>query len=448
MSQKATLTLGRFAAGLDAATVEPAIAAKLKLHLLDALGVACAGLSDTQGQAVARAVERWGGTPEAHVVGYPFRLPAPKAAFLNTLHARILTFDDTFERGPAHLGSCIAFSALAAAERAGASGAALLAALLAGHEVGTRVSAALGPSHYRGGFHGTGTCSPFAAAAAAARAPGLDADRIAAALALAGEAAAGFRQYQEDGSLLDTALNAARGAELGVGAAEFAAAGASGPSGILDGRWGLLAITSSLAEPRRLTDGLGERWEFLATTLKPYASCRFTHGPIETIAAAGIDPADVEAVTIVTFRESCDVSNRPDPRHRGEAILSHQVAAALALLGRPIMPAAYEAVAHDVRALAARVTVRHDPALDAAYPATWPHLISVALRDGRRVELRSDRPPGADPATVRAKFAALAEPVLGAANARRVEEMVARVETIRDVRELMALVGGGMRAAA
>src|SRR5205823_7223365 len=139
-------------------------------HLLDTIGVTCAGLTDPQAHAVTSAVQRWGGHPEAAVIGLPVRLPAPKAAFLNALHARIHTFDDTHEAGPSHPGNAVVSAALAAAESAHASGRTLLAALLAGYETATRVSASLGATHYAAGFHSTGTATPFGAAAAAARA--------------------------------------------------------------------------------------------------------------------------------------------------------------------------------------------------------------------------------------------------------------------------------------
>src|SRR6266478_3239916 len=208
--------LGAFVAGLRVDAVEPALLDKAKDHLLDTIGVACAGLCEQPVLRTAALVRGWGGAPRASVIGSSLLLPAPKAAFLNALAARIHTFDDTHEAGPAHPGSAVVSAALAAAEQAGASGRTLLAAVLAGYEVSTRVSRALGASHYDSGFHSTGTCTPFGAAAAAARALGLDAAGTTAAIALAGEAAIGFRQYQEDGSMLDTALNAARGVESSI----------------------------------------------------------------------------------------------------------------------------------------------------------------------------------------------------------------------------------------
>ena len=443
----ASEVLGTFIAALRTDAIDPALVAKAKDHLLDTIGVACAGLTDAQARNIAGVVQRWGGQPEAAVIGLPTRLPAPKAAFLNALHARIHTFDDTHEAGPSHPGSAVVAAALAAAETAQASGRTLLAALLAGYETATRVSAALGTTHYAAGFHSTGTATPFGAAAAASRACGLDAMRTAAALGLAGEAAIGLRQYQDDGSMLDTALNGARGAELGVAAAAFAASGAAGPRGVLDGRWGLLKVMSG-GSAAALTARLGERWEFADTKIKPFASCRFTHGPVAALRAARLDPQRIVSVEIATFRASVEVSDRPRPRDRMEAILSHQLAAALALLDKAIVPNALEAPDAVVRALAERVRVRHDPALDAAYPARWPHRIIVSMQDGERVLLESDQPPAADGAQIRAKFRALATPVIGIANADAVVGVVNELERLPDVQPLLRLLRHGLAEAA
>ena len=431
--------LGAFAASLELDVIEPDLIAKVKDHLLDTIGVGCAGLSDPQAREVAGVVQRWGGQPQAAVIGLPVRLPAPKAAFVNALHARIHTFDDTHEAGPSHPGSAVVAAALAAAETAHASGRTFVAALLAGYEIATRVSAALGTTHYAAGFHSTGTATPFGAAAAAARACGLDALRTTAALGLAGEAAIGLRQYQDDGSMLDTALNGARGAELGVTAAAFAAVGAAGPRGVLDGRWGVLNVMSGgSAVP--LTAELGTRWQFADTKVKPYASCRFTHGPVAALRAARLDPQRIASVEIVTFRASVEVSDRPRPRDRMEAILSHQLAAALALLDRPIVPDEFDAPDAIVRALAERVRVRHDPALDAAYPARWPHRIIVSMENGERLTLDSDQPPAADRAQIRVKFRALAVPVLGGSNADAIIGVVDDLERLPDVQPLARLL--------
>jgi 2-methylcitrate dehydratase PrpD len=267
----------------------------------------------------------------------------------------------------------------------------------------------------------------------------LTAAETTAAFGLAGEAAIGIRQYQHDGSMFDTALNGARGAELGVAAAEMARAGLSGPRGVLDGQWGVLRVMAG-GPAEQLTDNLGTRWEFADTALKPFASCRFTHGPIAALRDARLDHRLVQAVEISTFRQSIDVSDRPAPQNRSDAILSHQTAAAMALLGKSMLPRDYDALDDQVVMLAGRVRVTHDPALDHEYPARWPHHIVVTLDNGARVTLDSAHPPHADAVLSRAKFRALAEPVLGAQATERIVALVQRLENLPDLRPLFDLL--------
>jgi len=69
--------------------------------------------------------------------------------------------------------------------------------------------------------------------------------------------------------------------------------------------------------------------------------------------------------------------------------------------------------ADDVRDLAARVEVVHDPALDDGYPAGRPARVTAVLRDGRRVEASAGRPRGdADRALSRGELHAKAERLL------------------------------------
>lgn len=123
-----------------------------------------------------------------------------------------------------------------------------------------------------------------------------------------------------------------------------------------------------------------------------------------------------------------------------EAILSHQLAAALALLDRPIVPHELEAPDAVVRALAERVRVRHDPALDGAYPATWPHRIIVTMDNDEQVLLEAGQPPAADSMQIRAKFRALAAPVFGATNADAIVALVDDLERRADMQPLFRLL--------
>ena len=108
------------------------------------------------------------------------RYTPPGAAFLNGALAHSLDFDDTHAAGSLHPGAPVIPAALAAGEMVGASGADVLAAIVAGYEVTCRVALALpAGAHYDRGFHPSATCGAFGAAAAAGRVFGLDAAGIA-----------------------------------------------------------------------------------------------------------------------------------------------------------------------------------------------------------------------------------------------------------------------------
>jgi 2-methylcitrate dehydratase PrpD len=449
--------LAQWAAKVRWEQIGRGLQSKAKVHVLDTLGVMCGGLETPHGLAVQRVIRAWEGAAESTVVGRGWRLPAPNAAFLNAFHARAHTFDDTHDEGPIHPGCAVVSAALACAEATGAPGSVFLAGVLAGYEVATRVSAAVSPSHYDAGFHNTGTCNAFGACAAAGRILGLDPDAMAEALGFAGEGAAGLRQYQVTGSMADTSLDGARAAHTGVVAAQLRAAGLPGPRDILDGSWGFCRVLAATADLARLDRGLGDTYEFARTALKPFPSCRCTHGPVEALIRLrklhAIDPYEVEEVTIAAFRHSIEVSDRPQIRNRFDAILSHQYCAALALLrGRLDLDDFEEGRLADaeVRALAARVRVVHDASLDAAFPAAWPHRVRVTLRNGQTLSMETEHPPGTGehplaPELVIEKFLRLAGPVLGVGRAQALRSAVESLDSIQDLRALTALVHPAVR---
>ena len=77
------------------------------------------------------------------VFGDAARYTPAGAAFLNGALAHSLDFDDTHAAGSLHPGAPVIPAALAAGEMVGASGADVLAAIVAGYEVTCRVALAL-----------------------------------------------------------------------------------------------------------------------------------------------------------------------------------------------------------------------------------------------------------------------------------------------------------------
>lgn len=435
----AVAELARWIANLRYGDIPADVRSKLNDHIVDTCGVMCAGLAVPAAIAARSAVAGWRGAPDCTVIGTTLLLAAPHAAFLNAFHGRIHTYDDTLEVGPVHPGSSVIAAALAAAEAHGARGEDFLAGVLAGYETVARIVTAFGPSHYAKGFHTTGTCNAFGAAAAAGRVRGLSEKAIAGALGLAGSMAAGLRQYQIDGNISDSAVNGAHAALAGVMAADLAAAGLAGAPGVLDGKFGLGTIAATGADFPAALQNLGETYLFRQTAIKPFPTCRFTHGPLTVLGELRqrheFTARDVGSVDIATFRQSIEVSDKSEIKTRSDALLSHQVSAALLLLHGSVDLAMLDGAAYAEREavdLAARVRVTHDDALEAQYPAAWPHRMTVRLRDGRQLESISRNPPGGlgdriPTPVVEDKFRANAQNVLGEAS------ILALLQEVRDL---------------
>jgi 2-methylcitrate dehydratase PrpD len=451
----ATMAFGAFSESTQWSRLPEVLRTKVKLHILDTIGVMCAGVEEPAAHRLQAVIRRWGGAPDAPVVGRDWRVPAPIAALLNTFHARLHVFDDTYDAGPVHPGSAVVAAALAAGATYGASGQRFLSGVLVGYEVATRVSAAISPSHYEIGFHNTGTCNVFGACAAAAHVAGLDAEATADALGLAGSSAAGFRQFQIDGSLTDTALHAARAAQSGVASVEMRLAGLSGPRGILDGQWGLCRLMAQDARLEQLTDQLGSESHFSRTEIKQFATCRFTHGPVETILRLcrvhDIAADNIADITIETFRDSFDLDNRPGPWSRHDAIFSHQFASAVAILrGRVLLGDLDEHTRLDARVndLARRVTVTHNPALDDRGRSLFPFRVTLRLKQGGcvsqdHIDAVHKRAHDVGQGNAIEKFESLAIPVLGPECTEHAQQAVLTLESAAGLDEFIKALSSG-----
>ncbi len=174
-----TKQLAEFCAGTSIAALPAEVPARVRLLLVDLLGCIVRANRDAPAATAlkksCRALGFGGGTHA--VFGDASEYSVAGATFLNGALAHSLDFDDTHAAGTLHPGAPVIPAAIAAGELAGASGAEVLAAIVAGYETACRIALALpAGDHYQRGFHPTATCGVFGAAAAAGRALGLNAE--------------------------------------------------------------------------------------------------------------------------------------------------------------------------------------------------------------------------------------------------------------------------------
>ena len=427
------------------------VSARARVLLLDFLGVALGGVHAESTVALRRGLELLGTSGDATTVGVRARFAPPHAALANGAAAHALEMDDTHQGGSIHLGAAVFPAALAAAELVGASGETVLRAAVAGYEVAARLAMALKPqAHYARGFHPTGTCGAFGAAAAAGVVLGLDAAALAHALGVAGSQAAGSMEFLADGAWTKR-LHPGWAACAGLHAAAVARAGFRGPASIFEGRFGTLHAYSDDSEVDLLTTA-GER-ELMRTSIKPHACCRYLQGPIdaalmlrERIAVSEIEQIEFDMLA-AGFPIVCEpIAAKRAPRSDVDAQFSLPFAIAIALLRGAASPGEVTAtVATDpvVVDLMARVHGVRDAALDAHYPRAWPAWVRIVLRDGRVEEEQVLHPRG-DPENfptrqeLEGKFLTLGSRTLAAAQLERVVAAVDAFPTTRHTGELLA----------
>ncbi|HEY3848727.1 MAG TPA: MmgE/PrpD family protein, partial [Acetobacteraceae bacterium] len=189
--QNLTRKLAAQARTLTYADIPDDVRAWARQCVLDYLACAVAGANDELAEILLAEMAEQGGTPAATVVGRAAKLPVLSAALVNGAASHALDFDDVNLAMPGHPSVAILPGLLALAEARGSSGADVLTAFVAGYELQCRVGRLVAPGHYDVlGFHATATIGSFGAAAACAHLMGLDSEKFALALGIAGTQAA------------------------------------------------------------------------------------------------------------------------------------------------------------------------------------------------------------------------------------------------------------------
>ena len=444
-------TLAAFAASLEVDAIPAAVLDRAEDLMVDWLGSALAGKGARPVETIARFAERMGPSdgPSEVLIHRPGSSPLV-AAIVNAAASHVAEQDDLHNSSVLHPATVVFPPALAVAQSLGASGSELLAAVVAGYEVGVRVGEFLGRSHYRI-FHTTGTAGTLAAAAAVGRLLGLDADRMAHAFGSAGTQAAGLWEFLREAAD-SKQLHTAHAASAGLTAAYLAADGFTGAHRIFDGAQGMGAALSRDADPARLVDRLGERWALAETSFKFHASCRHTHPAADALLDAmrcnAVGADDIESVTAHVHQGAIDVLGPVvDPQTVHQSKFS--MGTVLGLVARPGRAGLTDFDAHwrdaDVAAFRDRVAMVLDADVDAAYPSRWIGKVTLRTRDGRTFAARIDEPKG-DPgnplgrAEIEDKAERLAAYRDGASRAE-IARAIARIRALRETPRVGFLLG-------
>ena len=392
--------LAAFAAGLRFEHIPAPVLRKTEDLMVDWFASAVAGRGARPVESITRFALAMG--PEhgpAEVIGTGRTSSSYLAAMANAAASHFAEQDDVHNGSVFHAATVVFPAALATAQAIGASGRQLLAASVAGYEVGIRVGEFLGRSHYKT-FHTTGTAGTLAVAAAVGNLLGLDAAQMQHAFGSAGTQSAGLWEFLRTAAD-SKQLHTAHAAAAGLMSAQLAQDGFTGAAQILEGPQGLAAGMSSDADPARLVDGLGTRWATAETSFKFHASCRHTHPAadalLQVMQTHALAPSDLERIVTRVHQGAIDVLGPVvDPATVHQSKFS--MGTVLALVARFGHAGLSEFEQHfqdpATRDLRERVSMVLDAEVDAAYPKRWIGKVEVHTKDGRVLAGRVDEPKG------------------------------------------------------
>ena len=424
-----------------------------KYHLLDTIAAMISGSELPPGQAAQRYVREHSGNGTTTIVGASLTAPPIDAALANGVMAHADETDDSHNESRSHPGCAVVPAALAAGEVYGIDGNVLLRAVTLGYDVGPRVVLAMGGAafSYESSLSTHSIAGTFGASAAAACAAGLDARQMRWALDYTAQQSSGIVAWRRDTDHIEKAfVFGGMPARNGVTAALLVKSGWNGVDDIFSGPDNFFAAYSPKAQPEKLIEKLGERYEITQTDIKKWSVGSPIQGPLDAIEAIREKkPFEADQVKKVTVRLAPSVATVVDNRDIPDICLQHLVA--VMLIDKTV---SFHA-AHDkprmqdaaVQKQRAKVNLVRDEELAKLLPLRET-VVEIEFNDGKRLSERVSavrgtprNPMGRDEVIDKARD--LITPVLGRESSTRLIETVFEIEKLTEIRSLRRLLQRG-----
>ena len=260
---------------------------------------AACGTNIESAAIVRDLVKDRGGKPDASIwFDGGRKLPLVSAARVNAMMSDAAASDDSDLRNIVHAGTPLTATALAVAERTGANGKDILAAIVLGYEAAGRIGEAIMPRFNYRGHHGC-MGAVFGGAVAAARLLGLHAAQTAHTIALTATSIGGLSVAANTSVARE--YHAGLATMLGLEAALSAQRGYTAELSILEAERGFCALYAG-TDGANITKDLGESWDIVTEmAIKLVPGGHPYHALAEAAANAArngnIEPSDVASIT-------------------------------------------------------------------------------------------------------------------------------------------------------
>ena len=424
-----------------------------KHHILDTLAAMISGSELRPGQAALRYVRARASKGAATVAGSSLTAGPVDAALANGVLAHADETDDSHGPSRSHPGCAVVPAALAAGEEFGIDGTRFLSAVALGYDVGPRVMIALGGVDFSYESHKSShaIAGVFGAAAAAASTAGLDAQQMRWVLDYTAQQSSGIAAWQRDTDHIEKAfVFGGMPARSGVTSALVVQSGWNGVDDIFSGADNFFLANAPAANPEKVVEKLGERYEITRTDIKKWTVGSPIQGPLDAVEnLRGRRPFEADQVERVVVRLAPTVAAVVDNRDIPDICLQHMVAVMLLDKTASFKAAHDKPRMQDAAVLRQRAKVQlvHDEALARLLPVRVA-VMELTLTDGTRLTERVEAVRGTprnpmSRAEVMDKCKDLIAPVLGPETSTRLIEAVFTIETMTDIRRLRPLLQRG-----
>jgi 2-methylcitrate dehydratase PrpD len=418
-----------------------------KHHILDTVAAMVSGSELPPGKDAIQFARTYGGGQKvATVVASKIVCGPMDAAFSNGELAHSDESDDDYTSGGAHPGCAVVPATLAIGEQFGISGTHFLRAVTLGYDIGMRAYKTLKVGVLTETHNLVGT---MGAAAASGCAASLDVQQMRWLLDYATQqAGAGIGTWRDDKEHIEKAfLFGAMGARNGVTAALVVHSGWTGMNDVLSGPQNFVKSYAPKADPAKLIEDLGKRYEVSLTSIKGWT----TGGPIQTLLDAIVNlrkkrPFEANDVKHVVVRSATSQAERVNNREMPDINVQYLVA--VMLIDKTVtFHAAHDTARMEDPAVLrerAKVELVGDEELERLLP-TRVGIVEIEFTDGTRLTERVENARGTpeNPMTreeVVAKARGLMTPVLGAAVSGKLIDRLLDIDHVKNVRELRPLL--------
>ncbi|MBQ0017915.1 MAG: MmgE/PrpD family protein [Clostridiales bacterium] len=377
-------------------SVPSEVMARARRSLLDYLAVTCAGCKFQENKLndyYAFAEPETGAFP---IIGAGRHVSLKESVFVNGLNAHALDFDDGTNSGIIHLGSPIFSLLLPLAMRYKISVEDMLKAAITGYEASYTMAVSIQPGHKAMGYHATGTCGVIGATLAAAYMLGFSEEERFNAFATACVSASGMLKVLDDGSELKP-YNVAKTSLLALTSLQLAKAGFKGHEDPLGGR-GFLKMMTGSEDTELKSVWQNGSYAIMKSYTKPYASCRYTHPPVEAAIKMRtlLDADEIDEIIIKTYDLAVGGHDHTEIPSTYSAKMSTPYATAVAFLfGKAGFGEFSEELIRDeqVLKLCRKVRVEPDDELSAVFPGVQSAIVKIVSGENEHI-CRVDFPKG------------------------------------------------------